>query len=79
MHSRLKILAAEKSLRERRQVGIRTIAKEAGVSTSTVQRLMNDTIRRVPLDDLGALCTYFSCEVGDILRAEDNQQVGAQA
>ena len=73
VNSRLKVLVAEKSLRERRQLGIRTIAAEAGVSVSTVQRLMNNTIRRVPLEDLGALCSYFDCDVGDILRAEEEQ------
>ncbi len=72
VNSRLKVLVAEKSLKERRQLGIRTIASEAGVSVSTVQRLMNNTMRRVPLDDLGALCTYLACDVGDILRAEEN-------
>lgn len=34
------------------------------------------TIRRVPLDDLGALCAYLNCEVGDILRAEPAQTTG---
>ncbi len=70
VNSRLKVLVAEKSLQDRRQLGIRTIASEAGVSVSTVQRLMNNTMRRVPLDDLGALCSYLDCEVGDILRAD---------
>lgn len=73
VNSRLKVLVAEKSLRDRRQLGIRTVAKEAGVSVSTVQRLMNNTMRRVPLDDLGSLCTYFNCDVGDILRADETQ------
>ena len=71
MNSRLKVLVAENSLKDRRQLGIRTIASEAGVSVSTVQRLMNNTMRRVPLDDLAALCTYLNCEVGDILRADE--------
>ncbi len=71
MHSRLKILVAEKELREKRSLGIRTIASEAGASVPTVQRLLNNTMRRVPLEDLGALCRYFSCNVGDILNMEE--------
>ena len=71
MNSRLKLLVAEKEMRERRSLGIRTITAESGASRSTVERLLNNTIRRVPLDDLGALCSYFNCEVGDILQAED--------
>ena len=77
MNSRLKVLVAEKELRERRQLGIRTIAEEAGASVSTVQRLLNNTIRRVPLDDLAAICVYLDCEVGDILRLESAQQPAA--
>ncbi len=72
VNSRLKIVVAEKELRERRQIGIRTIAEESGASRSTVQRLLNNTIKRVPLDDLGLLCSYLDCDVADILRADEN-------
>lgn len=67
MNSKLRILVAQKELDERRTLGIRTIAAESGASVSTVQRLLNNSIRRVPLEDLGALCNYFKCDVGDIL------------
>ena len=71
MNSRLKVVVAERELQERRQLGIRTIASESGASISTVQRLLNNTIRRVPLDDLAALCGYFQCDISDILRLDD--------
>lgn len=67
MNSRLKVLLAEKELRDKRTLGIRTVADETGASVSTVQRLMNNTMRRVPLDDLARLCRYLDCNVGDIL------------
>lgn len=67
MNSRLKVLLAEKELRDKRTLGIRTVADETGASVSTVQRLMNNTMRRVPLDDLARLCRYLECSVGDIL------------
>lgn len=73
MNSRLKILVAEKELRDKRSLGIRTIASEAGASVPTVQRLLNNKIRRVPLEDLGALCRYFDCDVGDILKMEEER------
>ena len=79
VNSRLKLLVAEKELRERRSLGIRTITAESGASRSTVERLLNNTIRRVPLDDLGALCSYFNCEVGDILQAEDARDIESPA
>ncbi len=61
--ARLRVLVAQKELRERR-----TIAEEGGASRSTVERLLNNTIRRVPLDDLTAICRWVPCEPGDVLR-----------
>jgi putative transcriptional regulator len=71
VHSRLKVLVADKELRERRTIGVRVAARESGASISTVTRLMNDPIKRVPLDDLGRLCRWLGCEVGDILQMRD--------
>ena len=71
MNSRLKLLVAEKEMRERRSLSIRTITTESGASRSTVERLLSNSMKRVPLDDLGSLCAYFQCDVGDILRYED--------
>ncbi len=71
MNSRLKILVAERELKERRSLSIRTITAESGASRSTVERLLNNTIRRVPLDDLAALVAYFDCSVADVLQADD--------
>lgn len=69
--SRLKTLIAEKEIRERRSIGIRTIAEESGASRSTVERMLNNTIKRPPLDDIAALCRYLNCDVGDLLRLEE--------
>lgn len=76
MNSRLRILVSEKELREKRTLGIRTIAEETQASVSTVQRLMNNTMRRVPLDDLARLCRYFGCTTGDILVFDPNAPDG---
>jgi len=68
VNSRLSILISERFIRQGgRRLGIRKIAEESGAHVSTVQRLMNNSIRRVPLDDLAKLCRYFDCQVGDIL------------
>ena len=78
VNSRLKLLVAEREMRDRRKLGIRTITEESGASRSTVERLLSNTIKRVPLDDLGALCAYFQCNVGDILTYEDVPQPAAR-
>lgn len=68
VNSHLKVLVAERSFREGRPIGINTIVKETGASRSAVQRLLNNTIKNVPLDDLAAICNWLDCEPGDILR-----------
>ncbi len=70
--SKMKLLVAERELRERRRLSVRIITEESGASRSTVERLLNNTIKRVPLDELGALCRYFNCDVGDILHMEED-------
>lgn len=68
MNSRLGIIIEERRIKAGgRRLGIRTIADESGASVSTVQRLINNRIKRVPLDDLAKLCKYFDVGVGDIL------------
>jgi DNA-binding Xre family transcriptional regulator len=73
--SRLKTLIAEKEICERRTVSIRSIVAESGASISTVQRMLNNTIKRPPLDDLAALCNYLNCDVDDWLIMEDAPEV----
>lgn len=70
MNSHFKILVAQKELREKRRIGIRVIVEEAGASRSAVQRLLNNSIKMVPLDDLASLCEWVPCAPGDILRLE---------
>lgn len=67
MNSKLSLLVAARQMEQGQRPGIRTIAAASGASVSTVQRLMNNSIKRVPLDDLAMLCKYFRCQVGDIL------------
>ena len=71
VNSHLKPLVAEKELRERRRIGILTIVKESGASRSAVQRMLNNTIKNVPLDDLKLLCEFLNCTPGDILRIDE--------
>lgn len=71
MNSHLRVLIAQKELRENRRIGIRVIAHESGASRSAVQRLLNNSIRAVPLDDLARLCIWVPCDVGELLKLED--------
>lgn len=71
MKSQLRILLAQKSHREGRTISLREVVRDTGVPISTVMGMANNTIRRVPLDELGELCRYFNCEVGELLKLEE--------
>ncbi|HEU4322915.1 MAG TPA: helix-turn-helix transcriptional regulator [Roseiflexaceae bacterium] len=71
VNSHFRVLVAQKELNERRRIGIRVIVEESGASRSAVERLLNNTIRNVPLDDLARLCLWLQCEPGDILKLEE--------
>jgi putative transcriptional regulator len=71
VRSHLRIAVAAYEHRTGKRVGIRSLAEQAGVSVSIVQGLMNDTMKRVPLDDLGKLCVYLGCDVSDVLKLEE--------
>ena len=71
VNSHLRVLVAQKELRERRKLPIRTIASETGAARSAVERMLNNTIREVPLDALTRLCIWLPADVGEILRLED--------
>lgn len=68
MRSQLRILLAQKSDREGRTISLRELQRETKVPISTVMGLANNTLKRVPLDELNTICEYFDCDVGDMLK-----------
>jgi putative transcriptional regulator len=66
--SYLRVLVAQKELHERRRITVQTIADESGANRSAIMRLLNNTIREVPLEALELLCRWVPCGVEDILR-----------
>jgi len=71
VRSQLRILLAAKEHREGRSISLREVVRTTGVPISTVMGMANNTIRRVPLDELNTLCGYFNCDVGDLLKREE--------
>ena len=69
--SYLRVLVAQKEVKEDRKIGIRVITAETGASRSAVERLLNNTIKNVPLDDLARICGWLPCAVGDLLVLEN--------
>lgn len=72
MVSRLKILIAEKEVKEKRKISLRLIHKETGISLFTLGALANNTLRQLPITDLEALCRFLGCTPNDLLVADAN-------
>lgn len=71
MRSQLRVLLAQKEQREGRSISLREVVRTTEVPISTVMGMANNTLKRVPLDELNILCEYLGCEVGDILKREE--------
>lgn len=67
IQNRLKILLAEKELRESRKLTYRTVAKETGLAIDTLTAYMTQRVNRFDRSTLETLCEYLSCNVGDLL------------
>jgi DNA-binding Xre family transcriptional regulator len=68
--SQLRRLLADKAHHEGRTISLREVVRSTNVPISTVMGMANNTIKRVPLEELNELCDYFNCDVGDILKRE---------
>lgn len=67
IYNRLKILIAEKELRDGQKWPYRTIAPKIGVSTATLSAYVNQKAHRFDAPTLEAFCKFFGCQPGDIL------------
>jgi putative transcriptional regulator len=68
IQNRLKILLAEKELREARKLTYRTVAKETGLAIDTLTAYMTQRVNRFDKSTLETLCNYLSCDIGDLLK-----------
>jgi len=60
IRSHFEDLRRRKEFRERRDLSIRTIAMETGLSQGAILRVKNVTMERISLSTLERLCRYFS-------------------
>lgn len=68
----LKVLLAQKEMREHRSISLRKVAQETGVREYTVYGFANNTLREYPATAIVKLCEYLGCQVGDLLKLEAN-------
>lgn len=69
--SRLKELMLKKSVEVQRPLTQTEVAKEAGVSFATVQRVYDGTFKRIDADTLYGLLDYFDCKFEDLIERVD--------
>jgi putative transcriptional regulator len=62
IHCRLAVLMAKKHP----PLTQRGLAKETGLSPTTVNRLCRNLIRRADVSTVDRLCNDFKCQVGDL-------------
>ena len=67
IQNRLKILLAQKELRESRKLTYRTVSKETGLAIDTLTAYMTQRVNRFDRSTLETLCQYLACNVGDLL------------
>lgn len=78
VNSQFRLLLAHKEMHEQRSISLRQVSRDTGVAMSTVQGLANNTFKAVPRDALAAVCAYLGCEVGDLLRLEEDGAGGTE-
>lgn len=71
--SHLGHLIAEKAKQENRRLSYRMVAKETGLSYSTISRFAANQITRYTDAMLSVLCGYLACGVGDLLEYEPRE------
>jgi putative transcriptional regulator len=70
--NRLKVLLAEKELREGRRLTYRTVSAETGLSLDTLLSYMTQRVTRYDASTLATLCEYLDCDVGDLLVLDES-------
>lgn len=60
IHSNFEDLRRAKAFREKRDLPLRLIAEETGLSVNAIQRIRNSEIKRIQLTTLEKLCLYFA-------------------
>jgi DNA-binding Xre family transcriptional regulator len=62
----LELLAAKSRL-EGRKITRETVAKETGISKSSVQSWASNQVTRFDRKQIAVFCKYFNCKPGDLL------------
>lgn len=63
----LKKLIADKEFAEKRRITVSEIAETTGINRMTLSKIINHPGHSTVTDNLDKLCTYFDCEIEDLV------------
>jgi putative transcriptional regulator len=73
------VIITLKKIRTERQISQEKLAVKSGVSVSYIQKIEQNSIKRVSLEVLDKLCNTLSCDVCDILtHIKEDQREGEE-
>lgn len=72
IYNKLKILIAEKELRENRKLSYRMVADEANIPVSVLSLYTAQKVKRFDSETLQKLCRYFGIQPGELLVFSDD-------
>jgi putative transcriptional regulator len=72
IYNKIKVLIAEKELRENRKLPHRIVAQEIGIPSSVLTLYTSQKVRRYDVQTLEKICRYFECQPGDLLVFSDD-------
>jgi DNA-binding Xre family transcriptional regulator len=64
-------LLAEKQRHAGRSISLRAVARDTGLNDYTVRGFAYNSLSEYPKNAIQALCNYFGCDVGDLLKMEE--------
>jgi putative transcriptional regulator len=67
VYNRLKILLAEKEIKENRRISYDEIKEQTGIAASSISAWATNDIKRYDAKMIEAFCLFFDCEVEDLI------------
>ncbi|HWS41181.1 MAG TPA: helix-turn-helix transcriptional regulator [Arenimonas sp.] len=64
---RLNELIADKEFKERRRVTVQEVAEAAGISRTTLSKVLNQHGVSMRTENLDRLCNYFGCTIEELV------------
>lgn len=64
---KLKEMIAKKEFSEDRQITLKEVAAETGINRMTLSKIVNHKGYSTVTDNIDKLCSYFNCEVNDLV------------